>query len=314
MVLQVLRHLLAGIQTRFDLRVSNVTTYDDRTIEREARADRVLGQDLAYIRHRLVQVNANSIALSGVTQFGGNKRGGIVVHLLDPYAIAVDLALDVSVSRAAYTQTYRAAGTVTRQTNYSYVVSHILATELCTKTDLICLLQQAFLQFYIAESTTCLVARSGQSVIVVRRCQLNRQQVLLRTRTANNESNMIRRTSSCTQALHLLNEEGNKCTFVLDAGFGLLVEISFVCRTAALGHAQELVLHALRCLDINLCRQVALGIHLVEHIQRSILAVAQVALSIGVEHTAAQSFLVAESRPNLLTFLAVDNGCTGILA
>ena len=93
---------------------------------------------------------------------------------------------------------------------------------------------------------------------------------------------MVGRAGCSTQALHLLNQEGNQCAGVLDAGLGLLIEVCLVGRSATLGNHQEAVLHTLGCLNVNLCGQVALGVHLIVHIQRSVLAVAQVLLGISL--------------------------------
>ena len=102
MVLQVLRHSLAGVQTRFYLRVRDVPSHNNRTIQRQARAYRVVRQYLADLRHRLIQVNAHGIALARVAQLFGNQRRGIAVHLLYPNTVFVDFALDVAVCRATH--------------------------------------------------------------------------------------------------------------------------------------------------------------------------------------------------------------------
>jgi hypothetical protein len=68
MVLEVLRHTLARIEASFDLSVCDVAAHDDGAVEREASADRILGKDLADIRHRLVEVDANSITLAGIAE------------------------------------------------------------------------------------------------------------------------------------------------------------------------------------------------------------------------------------------------------
>ena len=144
--------------------------------------------------------------------------------------------------------------------------------------------------------------------------ELDGEQVLLSRCAADDERDVIRRASSCTERFHLLHQEGDKCALVLDASLGLLVEIGLVGRTATLGHAQEVILHAMCGLQIDLRGQVALGVHLVEHVQRGVLRVAQVALGVGVEHTAAECLLILKSCPDLLAFLAVDDSCAGVLA
>ena len=141
MVLQVLRHRLACVQTRFNLSVRYIPAYDNGAIQAQTRTDRVFRQDLAHICHGLVQVNTYGITLARLTQLFGNEATRVGVHLFNPDTILIDLALDVTVSRAAHAQTYRAACAVTRQPNHAYVVCHVFAAELCSQANLVRLLQ-----------------------------------------------------------------------------------------------------------------------------------------------------------------------------
>ena len=93
---------------------------------------------------------------------------------------------------------------------------------------------------------------------------------------------MVGRTGSGTQTLHFLHQERDKRVGVLNARLGLLIEIGLVGRAAPFGHHEEAVLHTFGSLNIYLGRQIALGIHLVVHIERSILAVAQVLLGVSL--------------------------------
>ena len=100
MVLQIFGHRFAGIETRFDLRVSYITAYDDGTVERETCTDRIFGKDGTHIFHRLVEVDTDGIAFTGLTEFGGDERSRIVIQFLDPDTVFVDFAFDVTVGRA----------------------------------------------------------------------------------------------------------------------------------------------------------------------------------------------------------------------
>ena len=199
------------------------------------------------------------------------------------------------------------------QAYHTHIVRHILAAELCAETYFVCLLQQCLLQFGIAEGTPCLIARGGQAVVVVGGCQFDGQQVLLRTGAANDDSDMIWWASGCTETLHLLDEERNQRTGVLDTCFGLLIEVGLVCAAASFGYAEEMVFHTLGSLDVYLCGQVALGVHFLVHRQRCILRIAQVVLRVGIIHTVTQCLFVAVARPYLLPFLAVYDSRTRVL-
>ena len=203
---------------------------------------------------------------------------------------------------------------MTRQTNDTYIVRHVFAAELCTETDLIGLLQQLFLEFDIAESTTGLVTGRRQRVVVMGRSQFDREEVLLRRGTANDDCDMIGRTSSRTERFHFLHEERNEGSRILDTCLGLLIEIGFVRRTATFGDTEETVFRSFGSLQVDLGREVTLGIHLVVHVERRILRIAEVAFGVGIIDTFAERFFVTETGPYFLAFLAVDDGGTGILA
>ena len=214
-----------------------------------------------------------------MTHFFRNQFARIAIQFLNPDTFFVNLALDVTVGRAGNAQTYRTGSTVTGQTDDAYIVSEVFTTELRTKTYFMSFCQHFFLQFYIAESTTVFITCSGQFIVVMGRSQFHGQQILLSRSTADNESDVIRRTSSRPQRLHLLYKERNQRTGVQDS-FGLLIQVSLVCRTATFGHAEEFIFHSLSSFDINLCGQVTLRVHLIVHVQWSILRITQILLGI----------------------------------
>ena len=124
---------------------------------------------------------------------------------------------------------------------------------------------------------------------------------------------MIRRTSSSTERFHLLHKERNECTGVLDTCLRLLIEIGLVSGTATFGHAQETIFCAVCGLNVYLCRQVALGVYLIVHVQRRILRVTQVALGVGIEHAFAQCLFILKACPYLLTFLTMNDSGSCVL-
>ena len=68
---------------------------------------------------------------------------------------------------------------MTRQTDDTNVVSQILTTELGTQTNLLSFLDEFLLEIDIAESATCLVTSRRQTIVILNRSKLHRQQVLL---------------------------------------------------------------------------------------------------------------------------------------
>jgi hypothetical protein len=77
-----------------------------------------------------------------------------------------------------------------------------------------------------------------------------------------------------------------------------LVEEGLVGRPAALGDEQELVGVLAFLVDVDLGRQVVLGVLLLEHRQRRELRIAQVLLRVGVEHAGASA---SSSPPSVQT-------------
>ena len=124
---------------------------------------------------------------------------------------------------------------------------------------------------------------------------------------------MIRRAGSGAEALHLLHEERNEGTRILDTGLGLLIEVTLVGRAASLGNHKETVFVTLGGLYIYLGREVALGIDLIVHIQRGILGVAEILLGVGLEDAEGYGLLILETCPDLLSLLAVHDCGAGVL-
>ena len=71
---------------------------------------------------------------------------------------------------------------------------------------------------------------------------------------------------------------------------------------------------ALPPLNVNLGREITLGVNLIVHIQGGVLAVAEILLGVSVVYAKAQGFFILEVRPHVLAFLSVDDGCAGVLA
>ncbi len=314
-VLEVLWHFLTSIQTSLQLRMSNVTSHDDSTLQVHTSRNRILAQFLANSVNALVQVNLDALAaFAWTTILFRNQFRRIAVHHFEPNTILVNLCLDVAVGRARNTHTNRTTCTMTRQTNHTDVMSQILATKLSSKTNLVSFLQQLLFQIHVAECTSRLVTRRWQRVIVFDRSELHRQEVLLSRRTTNHESNVVRRTSRRAETLHLLHQEWEQSTLVLNGSLSHWVEVSLVSRTTTLRHHHEAVFSTFRSLNINLSREVTLRVHLVVHIQWSILRVAEVVLRESVEHTFRQRLFVLKARPHLLALFAVDDSRTRVLA
>ena len=209
------------------------------------------------------------------------RRPGVVVEFLDPDAVAVDLALDVAVGRAAHAEAYGAGGAVAGKTDDADVVGKVFTAELCAESDVTGLFEQAGFELYVTEGTAGFVAGGGERVVVVGGGELDGEHGLLGAGAADNDGDMVGRTSGGAEGFHLADEVGHEGVGVED-GLGFLIEVALVGRSAALGDAEEVVFVALGGFDVDLCGEVATGVDLIVHVEGGVLRVAEVFLGVGV--------------------------------
>ena len=315
MVLEICGNFLTCIQTGLELRMGDVASDDNCSLEVNAGAYRVFGKLSSYGVDSLVEVYFYALgAFTGTTIFLGNKLGRIDVHLLNPHAVCIDLTLDIAVCRATDAHSDRAACTVAWETDDPDVMGEIFSAELSSKPDFLSLLQEFLLEVDVAEGTAGLIACCRERIIELDAGELDCQKVLLRTGTSDHEGDMIRRTSSCTKRTHLLDKERKEGPLILNRRLGHRIEISLIRTSASLCNHNEPILIPLGSLDIDLGREIALGVDLVIHVERGILAVAEILFCESIENSETQGLFVLEIGPDSLAFLAMDNGSTGILA
>ena len=241
-----------------------------------------------------------------------NVTSWLVVEFFNPDTVFVNFTFDVTVSRAANTHTYRARCAVARHTHDADVVSEIFTTKLSTKTDAVSFFEDLFFEFYIAESTTEFVTSSREFVVVVSRSKFHGEKVFLSRSATDTECDVVRRTSRSTESFDFFDQERHQSRWV-EERFSFLIEICFVSRTATFSHAEEVVFHTFVSVDVDLSWEVAFSVHLIVHVERCVLRVTKVFLSVSVVNTKRKSFFVAAASPYLLTFFAMDDSSTSIL-
>ena len=179
-----------------------------------------------------------------------------------------NLCLDVPVGAATYSESDRAGGCMTRQTDHPYVVYQIFTPELSSDSALTTDFQHLLFPFKVAERPTALVSRGRQMVEVSGRSLLHRSEVHLGRCSPDDQRQMVRRTCRCSQIHNVsLDEFGQR--LLVEQRFGLLIEERLVGRTASLCNKQEAVLIPLRSIQIDLSRQVRSGIFLLGHGKRN---------------------------------------------
>ena len=94
---------------------------------------------------------------------------------------------------------------MTGQADDAHVVSEVLTAELCAEANLVSFLKQLSLQVEVTEGATRLITCCRQTIEVMDRAKLHGEQVLLSRGTADDKADVVRRTSSRSEALHLLH-------------------------------------------------------------------------------------------------------------
>ena len=124
---------------------------------------------------------------------------------------------------------------------------------------------------------------------------------------------MIRRACCSAKCFHFVEEPRQKCLFIQQS-FCFLEEVALVGRASTFCHEEELVRIAIDGRNFNFGRKVVAGVDFVVHVERSHLAVAQVAGEIGVVNTASNCFFIATTGENELALLAFHNCGASVLA
>ena len=313
MVLDVVGQAFAAVKAFLDAGVGDVAGHDDRAVEQQARGDGVLRQVGENFLHRAVQVDGDAAGFTRLAEFFGDQAGGIVVELFNPDAFFVDLALDVAVGGAGDAHADRAGGAVARQADDADVVGHVLAAELGAEADLPGFFEELLFELDVAEGAGGFVAGGGQTVIVVAGGELHREHRAFGGGAADHEGDVVRRAGGRAEALHLFDEVGNELGRVED-GLRFLIEVGLVGGTAALDHAEELVLGAFGGFDVDLGGKVALRVHFLVHRERSVLGLAEGFLGVGLVDALGNGFFIAVAGPDLLALFAVNDGRARVLA
>lgn len=170
-IFDILRQVFAPVEPFFEFGVRDVPTDDNRSVERQTCGNGIFIQLFENFAHRLVEVYFNGVAFTGLAEFFGNEFAGVTVEFLDPNTVLVDFTFDVSVGRAAHSQSYGAGCSVAGQTDNAYVVCQIFTAELCTESDTVRFFQDLFFQLDVTESSSEFVSGRGQTIVVVGGCQ-----------------------------------------------------------------------------------------------------------------------------------------------
>ena len=169
-----------------------------------------------------------------------------------------------------------------------------------------------FFELYVSERVSQLITQGRKIVVILGRSEFHGFKIHLGRCTANDKSNMVRRTSCRPESFHFLHQKIHQ--FIgRNQRLCLLIKICLIGRPASLSNKKELILHTVDSVKIDLCRQIATRIHLTVHIEGCILRVTEIFLGIGLIYAQRKCLFITSAGPYLLTFLTHDDGCSCIL-
>ena len=136
---------------------------------------------------------------------------------------------------------------------------------------------------------------------------------MLGRRATDRDRQVVRGAGGGAERLDLV-EDPRQQGGLVEQRLGLLEQVALVGTAPALGHEQELVRVAVGGGDLDLCRQVVVGVDLVVHAERRQLAVAQVAGDVGVVDALGDRPFVAAAGEHELALLGLHDRGARVLA
>ena len=264
MILEVVGQRSVAFEAFAQLGVRDVARHHHRAGQHHARFHRVPRKFLANLGHRAVQVDAYDVGTEVVEVDVGQEARGVGLELFEKHSVARDLAERLTVGAARHRHGHGATRAVTRQTNHPHVVAEVLAAELGADARLLGELQDFGFEVEVAEAMAGLAAVCRQRIEVSSARQLRDFYRVLGRRSADHDGEVVRRARGGAERLHLLEQPGQQRLFV-EQRLGFLEKVALVRRAAALGDEQELVFVAVDRRNLDLGRQVGVGVRLFVH-------------------------------------------------
>ncbi|MNT38011.1 hypothetical protein D3C72_1741810 [compost metagenome] len=132
MIFYVLRQFFAVIEKLFELRMGHVARHDNGAVQRQSGGNRMCRKLRQNLLHRTVQIDADNVAFTLLTQRFRNVLRRIVLQFFYPDPVTVDFGFDVAVSRAGDAHADRAGGPVARKSNHANIMGKVFTAELRT--------------------------------------------------------------------------------------------------------------------------------------------------------------------------------------
>ena len=313
MIFEVIGQRIAGIKHLFELRMRDVAGDDNGAVDEEARGGGILAELGADLGHGAVRVDAHGVGVFAVAQFLGDVLQRVCLELLDENAVTRDLTLCLAIGGARNADADGQGRAVPWQADNAHVEREVFPAKLSADAASARFFEHLRFELDIAKGAAVFVAGGGQAVVILRRGKFDVFHRRFSRGATDNEGEMIRGTSGGAERGHFFAEELHNALRIQHRA-GLLIEEGFVRRTAAFGNEEELICVAIGGIQIELRGQIGAGVLFIEHVQRSVLRIAQIVLGISEIDTLRQCALVTAASPDLLAFFAHDNGSAGVLA
>mmetsp|Transcript_102013 Transcript_102013/g.197491 ORF Transcript_102013/g.197491 Transcript_102013/m.197491 type:complete len:267 (-) Transcript_102013:333-1133(-) len=168
-----------------------------------------------------------------------------------------------------------------RQSSNPDVVHKVLAPELGAYTQVSAKLCDLSLPFQVADSTTGCITLARQRVVLPACQELDGLHRHVWAQTADDDREMIRRTSSRAKSRDLLLHEVDE-RFLVEETLGLLQELRLIGAAASLGDKQKFVFGTVARRDVDLSWQIVPRVRLLEHAIWRHLRITQIAADVCV--------------------------------
>jgi len=190
---EIFRHWLTRIDHLFDLCVRNITGNDKCPFEIQTCFYRIFGELFANFIHWPVQIDIHCWLHKWCLP--GKELSRIAFKFFQKDTVLRNLCLDIPVCTATHANTYGARGRMARKTDHPHIVDEIFPAKLCPDSAFAADPGDFLFPFQIPESLTPFISFGRKMVQITGRCFLNSSKVRFRRSTANDNGQMIRRTS-----------------------------------------------------------------------------------------------------------------------
>mmetsp|Transcript_36146 Transcript_36146/g.114940 ORF Transcript_36146/g.114940 Transcript_36146/m.114940 type:complete len:237 (-) Transcript_36146:439-1149(-) len=193
------------------------------------------------------------------------------------------------------------------------VVDEVLAAELRAYAQALAELSDSRLPFRGPNRTTCRTALPGKTIKLPTGKQLHRLHVHVRAEPTHDDGEVVRRASCSAKGLELLLHKLQEGILAED-GLSLLEELRLVSAATPLSNEEQVIDAPVAHANVNLRREIVLGVCFLKHAKGRHLRVAQVSLHVRVVDAPGKVFAVPSVSHQKVPPVRHDGCCSCVLA